>query len=243
MSLDLSGRVAVVTGAASGIGRASVAALRGAGALVAALDISPADGNGDIDLVCDVTDEDSVRTAFERVRSELGPVTIAHANAGVLMSVDGAAAELDLAAWNQTMAVNATGCFLAAKHAIPQMRELRRGGAIVITASIGGTAIGTGDLAYTASKGAVAAMTRSLAVQYGPEGIRSNALCPGPVRTPLSRMAQAEPEEFDRWVAGIPLGRIGEPAEIGSVVAFLASDAAAYMNGAVINIDGGMTVR
>lgn len=247
MTLDLTGRVAVVTGAASGIGRASASALRAAGVLVAALDIGDANGVGDLFVECDVTDEASVRSAFNRVRCELGPIGIAHANAGICLSGDGPGQDgpadiLELDVWNRTMAVNATGCFLVAKHAVPQMRERGRG-AIVLTASVGGTAIGTRHLAYTASKAAVAGMTRSLAVQFGPAGIRTNAVCPGPIRTPMSTMARAEPEEFDRWLSGIPLRRIGEPHDIGSVVTFLASDSAAFMNGAVVYIDGGMTVR
>lgn len=246
MSLDLTGRVAVVTGAASGIGRASASALQAAGALVAALDIGDADGVGDLFIECDVTDEASVRRAFDRVRGELGPIGIAHANAGICLSGDGPGQDgpadiLELDVWHRTMAVNATGCFLVAKHAIPQMRE-RGGGALVLTASVGGTAIGTRHLAYTASKAAVAGMTRSLAVQFGPEGIRSNAVCPGPIRTPMSTMARAEPAEFERWLTGIPIGRIGEPRDVGEVVAFLASDSAAFMNGAVVTVDGGMTV-
>lgn len=247
MTRDLEGRVAVVTGAASGIGRASAAALRAAGAHVAALDIGDASAVADLFIECDVTDEESVRSAFEHVRRELGPIAIAHGNAGICLSGDGPGQDghadiLDLDAWNRTMAVNATGCFLVAKYAVPQMREVARG-SIIFTASVGGTSIGTRHLAYTASKAAVAGMTRSLAVQYGPEGIRTNAICPGPIRTPLSPMARAEPAEFERLLTGIPLGRIGEPRDIGDVVAFLASDAAGFMNGAVVNVDGGMTVR
>jgi NAD(P)-dependent dehydrogenase (short-subunit alcohol dehydrogenase family) len=128
-----------------------------------------------------------------------------------------------------------------AKHVLPHMLAESRG-AIINTASVGGNAIGTPHLAYASSKAAVTGFTRALASQYGPLGIRTNAICPGPVRTPMSMMARSEGDELDRWLAGIPLRRIGEPWDIGGVVAFLASDAAAFMNGSVVTVDGGMTI-
>jgi len=246
MTGALAGRVAAVTGAASGIGRATVAAMRAEGAVVAALDVADGDSDADLSVVCDVTDESSVRRAMDAVRSELGPIDIVHANAGVCFNQDGErqdgpAHELELEVWTRTIAVNLTGAYLTAKHGLTDMLE-RRSGAIVLTASVGGASFGTRHLAYSSSKAGVVGMARSLAREYGPAGIRTNAVCPGPVRTPLSVMARSSGADYDEWLEGIPLRRIGEPDDIGRVVAFLASDAAAYLNGASIVVDGGMTI-
>lgn len=246
MTVRLDGRVAVVTGAASGIGRATVTALRRDGALVAALDIGDRSDGADLSVVCDVTDERSVARAFQQVRAELGPIDIVHANAGVCFNTDGApqdgpAHELELEVWSRTLAVNLTGAFLTVKHGLPDM--LARGaGAVVLTASVGGASFGTRHLAYSSSKAGVVGMARSLAREYGPAGVRTNAVCPGPIRTPLSVMARSSGAEYDEWIEGVPLRRIGEPDDIGNVVAFLVSDAAGYLNGASVVVDGGMTI-
>jgi NAD(P)-dependent dehydrogenase (short-subunit alcohol dehydrogenase family) len=242
----LAERVAVVTGGSSGIGLATVRALRAAGARVAALDVSDADAGADLSVACDVTVESSVRDAMHQVRNALGPIDIVHANAGVCFNddgpgQDGPAHELDLEIWDRTVAVNLTGAYLTVKHGLDDMLE-RRSGAIVLTASVGGASFGTHHLAYSSSKAGVVGMARSLAREYGPAGIRTNAVCPGPVRTPLSVMARSTGAAYDEWVEGIPLRRIGEPDDIGGVVAFLVSDAAAYLNGASITVDGGMTI-
>ncbi|WP_127817923.1 SDR family NAD(P)-dependent oxidoreductase [Microbacterium sp. CPCC 204701] len=246
MTTALAGRVAVVTGAASGIGSATVAALRADGAVVAALDIAATDAPADLFVPCDVAEEASVQAALQRVREELGPIDIVHANAGVCFNgegeaQDGPAHELELEVWSRTLAVNLTGAYLTVKHGLRDMLE-RRSGAVVLTASVGGASFGTRHLAYSSSKAGVVGMARSLAREYGPAGIRTNAVCPGPVRTPLSVMARSSGEEYDEWIEGIPLRRIGEPDDIGRVVAFLVSDAAGYLNGASIVVDGGMTI-
>lgn len=243
-SSPLRDRVAIITGAASGIGRATAAVLHDSGARVAALDLAavePAGLTRDLYVSCDVTDPASVADAVAAVRDQLGPVDVLHNNAGVLLSADGPAHALALDAWEQTFAVNITGCFLMAREVLPDMMARGRG-SIINTASVGGVAIGTENLAYSSSKAAVAGLTRALAVQYGRQGVRTNAICPGPIRTPMSSMARAEGAELERWLDQIPLHRIGDPVEVAQVVAFLASDAASYVNGATLTVDGGMVI-
>ena len=247
----LEGAVAVVTGAAGGIGLASARKLSDLGARVALLDLESerlAQLAGDLGapclaVPCDVSDEASVRAAIGEVTARLGPVSVLHNNAGICLNRgtgDGPAHTLELASWERTIAVNLTGCFLVAKHVLPAMLAAGRG-SIINTASVGGAYFGTQNFAYSASKAGVVGMTRALAAQYGGRGVRANAICPGSIRTAMSELASAQGPVRDEMLRGIPAGRIGEPAEIAELVAFLASDASSYLNGAVITADGGMT--
>ncbi len=247
----LKGAVAVVTGAAGGIGLASARKLSDLGARVALLDLESerlAQLAGDLGapclaVPCDVSDEASVRAAIGEVTARLGPVSVLHNNAGICLNRgtgDGPAHTLELASWERTIAVNLTGCFLVAKHVLPAMLAAGRG-SIINTASVGGAYFGTQNFAYSASKAGVVGMTRALAAQYGGRGVRANAICPGSIRTAMSELASAQGPVRDEMLRGIPAGRIGEPAEIAELVAFLASDASSYLNGAVITADGGMT--
>jgi glucose 1-dehydrogenase len=247
----LEGAVAVVTGAAGGIGLASGRKLSDLGARVALLDLESerlAEVAGDLGapclpVPCDVSDEASVRAAIGEVTARLGPVSVLHNNAGICLNRgtgDGPAHTLELASWERTIAVNLTGCFLVAKHVLPAMLAAGRG-SIINTASVGGAYFGTQNFAYSASKAGVVGMTRALAAQYGGRGVRANAICPGSIRTAMSELASAQGPVRDEMLRGIPAGRIGEPGEIAELVAFLASDASSYLNGAVITADGGMT--
>jgi len=247
----LEGAVAVVTGAAGGIGLASARKLSELGARVALLDLESERlgqlasdlGAPCLPVPCDVSDEASVRAAIGEVTARLGPVSVLHNNAGICLNRgtgDGPAHTLELASWERTIAVNLTGCFLVAKHVLPAMLAAGRG-SIINTASVGGAYFGTQNFAYSASKAGVVGMTRALAVQYGGRGVRANAICPGSIRTAMSELASAQGSVRDEMLRGIPVGRIGEPAEIAELVAFLASDASSYLNGAVITADGGMT--
>jgi glucose 1-dehydrogenase len=247
----LEGAVAVVTGAAAGIGLASARKLSDLGARVALLDLESerlvqlAAGLGAacLPVPCDISDEASVRAAIGQVTARLGPVSVLHNNAGICLNRgtgDGPAHSLELASWDRTIAVNLTGCFLVAKHVLPAMLAAGRG-SIINTASVGGAFFGTQNFAYSASKAGVVGMTRALAAQYGGRGVRANAICPGSIRTAMSELASAQGPVRDEMLRGIPAGRIGEPAEIAELVAFLASDASSYLNGAVITADGGMT--
>lgn len=246
----MQGEVAVITGGSRGIGRAAALAFRDRGAAVVQLDLADRlseEVPGILQVACDVTSESSVVAAVTSIREALGPVTILHNNAGVLLAEpgppphDGPAHQLDLEAWNRTFAVNITGAFLMAKHILPDM--LARGhGAIVNTASVGGNSIGTSNLAYASSKAALSGLTRSLAVQYGRLGVRTNSICPGPVRTQMSSMAKAEGADLEQWLNAIPLHRIGEPEEMAEAVVFLASEAASFINGVMLTADGGMVI-
>jgi glucose 1-dehydrogenase len=247
----LEGAVAVVTGAAGGIGLASGRKLSDLGARVALLDLESerlAELAGDLGapclpVPCDVSDEASVGAAIGEVTARLGPVSVLHNNAGICLNRgtgDGPAHTLELASWERTIAVNLTGCFLVAKHVLPAMLAAGRG-SIINTASVGGAYFGTQNFAYSASKAGVVGMTRALAAQYGGRGVRANAICPGSIRTAMSELASAQGPVRDEMLRGIPAGRIGEPGEIAELVAFLASDASSYLNGAIITADGGMT--
>lgn len=247
----LAGVVAVVTGAAGGIGQASTSKLSHLGASVALLDLDSerldqlaADlGVRCLPVPCDVSDEASVRAAIAETTERLGPVSVLHNNAGICLNRgtgDGPAHLLELDSWARTIAVNLTGCFLVAKHALPAMLDAGHG-SIITTASVGGAYFGTQNFAYSASKAGVVGMTRALAAQYGGRGVRANAICPGSIRTAMSELASAEGQNRDEMLKGIPAGRIGEPEEVADLVAFLASDASSYINGAVITADGGMT--
>jgi NAD(P)-dependent dehydrogenase (short-subunit alcohol dehydrogenase family) len=248
---DLDGAVAVVTGAAGGIGRATVEALARHRARVVALDtdldatqaVAERIGDAVYPLRCDVSDEASVCDAFEEIKQRFGHVGVLHNNAGIALGGgrgDGPADELDLATWKRTLDVNLTGCYLCTHHALPLMLA-GGGGAIINTASIAGPFIGTLNTAYCASKAGVVGFTRALVITHAARGIRANAICPGSVRTPMSAAVLKTPEVRARLIEGIPSGRVAEPADVANLVVFLASPGGAYLNGAVITLDGGLT--
>ena len=248
----LDGAVAVVTGAAGGIGAATVEALARQGAQVIALDTNleaaqalvERIGGGSTALRCDVSDEASVRDTFASIASAHGGVSVLHNNAGIALGGgrgDGPADELDLATWRRTLDVNLTGCFLCTHYALPAMLA-RGGGSIINTASVAGSFIGTLNTAYCASKAGVVGFTRALVITHAARGIRANAICPGSVRTSMAEAVLHTAEVRQRLIGSIPAGRVAEPADVANLVVFLASAAASYLNGAVITLDGGLTV-
>jgi NAD(P)-dependent dehydrogenase (short-subunit alcohol dehydrogenase family) len=254
MPMDgLEGRHVLVTGAASGIGEAVCGRLVREGALVTLVDrdaerlAAVHDGlstTGGRVWACptDVGDESGVRSAVAQAVERLGPLRGAVTSAGIFDPGDmQPLAGVELASFERTLRVNLIGTFLVAKFALPHLIE--HGGAIVTiasTAGIRGHGFGSG---YTASKGGVVALTRLLADQYGPHGVRTNCICPGATDTPMTGGAFREGELAERAKRGIPLHRIAEPREIGDVACFLLSDDASYVNGQVIAVDGGATVR
>ena len=243
----LDGKVAIVTGGGSGIGAESARVLASKGARVALvdLDITAAQAvAGEIDnaiaVECNVSEEESVRAAFDVVVDRLGPIDVLHNNAGICPTDDCAVDELDIAIWNKTLGVNLTGQFLCAKYAAKSM-QTSGGGAIVNTASVAGAYVGTVHTAYCAAKAGVVGLTRALVLTHAGKNIRTTAICPGSVETPMSRSALTAPAERERLIGGIPAQRIATPYDIAALVAFLASPAGSYLNGSIITADGGLT--
>ena len=246
--LGLSARVAVVTGAASGIGAAIARSLAQAGAHVALLDLNIQGaqalaqeicnaGGTAIAVACDIASEPDVAEAARQVEAALGPAEVLVNNAGFLRA--GALADVSLDDWSRVLAVNLTGYLLCAR-AFGRAMRVAGQGSIVNVASISGLFPQTGSGAYSASKAGVLLLSRQLAVEWGPQGVRSNAICPGMIRTALSAGFYEEPGFEARRAAVTASRRIGEPQDIADAALFLASPRASYVNGAEIVVDGGM---
>jgi NAD(P)-dependent dehydrogenase (short-subunit alcohol dehydrogenase family) len=241
----LDGRVAIVTGGSRGIGRAVVGRLRELGARVASLDVAaPATdepgADPDLHVPCDVTDEAAITSAVARVRDALGVVDVLVSNAGVNAYAD--AVELTSEEWDRFFALDLKATWLLARAVLPGMREAGRG-AIVAVSSVHATLTLPGRFPYAAAKAGLLGLTRSLALDEAPRGITVNAVCPGLVATALTRDAITRDAaiDADAVTAGLPLRRMGEPAEVAAVIAFLVSDAARFVTGAAIPVDGGVS--
>jgi NAD(P)-dependent dehydrogenase (short-subunit alcohol dehydrogenase family) len=249
----LRGRPVLVTGAASGIGEALCTRLAEEGAAVALLDRDrerlaaltdtlERRGARVIALPADVGREDQVRAAVERAAATLDGLGGIVTSAGIFRQPDRQPlADVDLETFERTLRVNLVGTFLALKYALPHL--VRHGGAVVTiasTAGLRGHGFGSG---YTASKGGVIALTRLVAEEYGPHGVRANCVCPGATDTPMTGGVYRQPERIEQMRRAIPLGRVAMPHEIGDVVAFLLSDDAAHVTGQILAVDGGSTVR
>ncbi|HEX3589550.1 MAG TPA: 3-oxoacyl-ACP reductase [Pseudonocardiaceae bacterium] len=244
----LAGRVAVVTGGASGIGLASVRRMAAEEATVVVADIDPIGGEAAATEVrglyvnVDVTSEADVRRLFNTAVDTYGAVDIAFNNAGISPPEDDSILVTDLDAWHRVQQVNLTSVFLCSKYAIEHMRGAGRGSVINTASFVATMGSATSQISYTASKGGVLAMSRELGVQFAREGIRVNALCPGPVNTPLlSELFAADPERAARRLVHVPIGRFAEPEEIAAAVAFLASDDASFITAATFLVDGGIS--
>ncbi|WP_306205548.1 3-oxoacyl-ACP reductase [Actinoplanes sp. RD1] len=244
----LQDRVAVITGAGSGIGLATARRFAAEGARVVAVDISADAGKAAADEVggefvaCDVSDEEQVRALFDGVASRYGRVDIAFNNAGISPPEDDSILTTGIEAWERVLKVNTTSVFFCCKYAIPHMQRQGKGSIINTASFVALLGAATSQIAYTASKGGVLAMTRELGVQFAREGIRINALCPGPVATPLlMELFAKDPERAARRLVHVPMGRFAEPEEIAAAVAFLASDDASFMTASQFVVDGGIT--
>jgi NAD(P)-dependent dehydrogenase (short-subunit alcohol dehydrogenase family) len=237
----LEGKVCAITGAASGIGAASARAFADEGARVAGLDVSP-DSEGELALEVDVTDEAQVRDAYARIRDELGRIDVLFNNAGINPDDDTSATDTDVETWQRVQDVNLKSVFLCCKHGIPHLLAAG-GGSVINTASfvsVMGAAVS--QISYTASKGGVLALSRELGVEFADRGVRVNALCPGPVNTPLLRELFAkDPDRAAKRLVHIPMGRFGEPEEIARAALFLASDDSSFVTATTFLVDGGLS--
>jgi NAD(P)-dependent dehydrogenase (short-subunit alcohol dehydrogenase family) len=241
MAGRLDGKVCVITGAAGGIGAATVEAFAREGAKVVGVDLHD-DSPGDLALAVDVTDEDAVREMYARVRDELGGVDVLFNNAGISPDDDTSVLDTSLEAWQRVQDVNLKSVFLCCKHGIPHLLE-RGGGSVINTASfVAVMGAATSQISYTASKGGVLALTRELGVEFARRNVRVNALCPGPIDTPLLRELFAkDPEKAQRRLVHVPMGRFGKAEEIANGVLFLASDESSFVTATTFLVDGGLS--
>jgi len=245
----LEGKVAVITGAASGIGREAALLFSAEGARVCVADVDAEAGertasecaDGFFQRV-DVTDSESVGGLYEAAAERFGGIDVLYNNAGIMPADDASVLDTEPDAWNRVLAVNATGVFLCCQHGIPHLLD-RGGGSVINVASfVALMGAATSQIAYTASKGAVLSMSRELAVEFARRGVRVNALCPGPVETPLlMRLFGDDPAALERRRVHLPMGRLAQAREIAQAALFLASDESSYVTGATFTVDGGIT--
>ena len=244
----LADRVAVITGAGSGIGLATAMRLASEGTTIVAVDVDEgagkqvADETGGLFVRADVSAEDDVRRIYATAHEAYGSIDIAFNNAGISPPDDDSILTTGLDVWNRVQQVNLTSVYLCCKHAIGYMRRQGRGSVINTASFVAVVGSATSQISYTASKGGVLALSRELGVQFAREGIRVNALCPGPVNTPLLReLFAADPERAARRLVHVPTGRFAEAEEIAAAVAFLASDDASYITASCFMVDGGIS--
>ncbi|HEX6656356.1 MAG TPA: glucose 1-dehydrogenase [Candidatus Limnocylindria bacterium] len=253
--MRLQDKVAIITGAGSGMGRVAAQMFAAEGASIVVAEFDQAAGDETVRLVteaggqatfvqADVSREDDARRMVEEAVSAYGRVDVLYNNAGVMPEADHSVIDTDVETWDKVMAVNLRGVFLGCKHAIPRMVEQGSGSVINISSFVAILGCSVPQDAYTASKGAVLSLTRSLAVQFGPSGVRTNAICPGPIETPLLMDWLVKDEEAKRLrLARNPTGRFGKPEEVVNLAIYLASDESRWTNGAAMVIDGGITVN
>jgi NAD(P)-dependent dehydrogenase (short-subunit alcohol dehydrogenase family) len=245
----LDGKVCVITGAGGGMGREAALLFCEEGAKVCAADIdgaaagqTAADAGEAFGLEVDVADSNSVRRMYEETAQRYGGVDVLYNNAGISPADDASILETEPDAWQRVQDVNTKGVYLCCKHGIPHLLE-RGGGSVINVASfVALVGAATSQISYTASKGAVLSLSRELAVQFARQGVRVNALCPGPVETPLLlRIFGDDPAAYERRRVHLPMGRLAKPREIVNAALFLASDESSYVNGATFLVDGGLT--
>ncbi len=253
MSGRLSGKVCLITGAGSGMGRVAAQTFAREGALVAALDLKAdsvketvasvaKNGGRAVAISCDVTKEADVKKAVEQTVKEFGKLHVLYNNAGVFPEKDHSVLDTEEKVWDFVYAVNVKGIAWVCKYGIPELLKAGGGSVINVASFVALVGCSVPQDAYTASKGAVIALTKSLAVQFGPQGVRSNAICPGPIETPLLMdWLLKEPKEKAKRMNRIPMGRFGKPEDIVNLALYLASDEATWTNGAALVCDGGIT--
>jgi NAD(P)-dependent dehydrogenase (short-subunit alcohol dehydrogenase family) len=239
--MRLAERVCVITGAAGGIGAATAERFAREGARVVGVDLRSHEV-GELALQADLTDEQAVAGMYTRIRREMGRIDVLFNNAGISPTDDASVLETTLEAWERVQSANLRSVFLCCKHGIPHLLE-GGGGSVINTASfvaVMGSA--TSQISYTASKGGVLALSRELGIEFARRGVRVNALCPGPVDTPLLRELYAkDPEQAARRLVHVPMGRFARAEEIAGAVLFLAGDDSSYVNATEFVVDGGIS--
>ncbi len=248
----LDGKACVITGSGGGIGRTAALLFAREGARVAVSDIDEESGRETVVLIedsggeaifvaADVSKDDDVEALFRRATEHFGRLDVSYHNAGIMHERDAGPVDTPLDVWDQTIDIDLKGVFLCCRHAIPRLLDSGGGSIINVASFVALLGAANPQIAYTASKGGVASMTREVAVQYARHGIRANALCPGPVRTPMLEELIADAERRDNRLNHIPLNRFAEAGEIAQAALFLASDLSSYMTGAELVVDGGIT--
>jgi NAD(P)-dependent dehydrogenase (short-subunit alcohol dehydrogenase family) len=241
MADRLRDRVCVITGAASGIGAAAAERFADEGARVVGVDVA-GESPAELSLQADVSDEEAVIGVYSRVRESLGRIDVLFNNAGINPTDDGSVLETSLETWQRVQDVNLRSVFVCCKHGIPHLLE-SGGGSVINTASfVAMMGAATSQISYTASKGGVIALSRELGVEFARRGVRVNALCPGPVATPLlMELFASDPVQAARRLIHLPMGRFAEPAEVAGAALFLASDDSSYVTASAFMVDGGLS--
>ena len=249
----LAGRVALITGGASGLGLVGAERFAAEGARIVIADVAGSETaeqavetvaavGGEVSFVhCDVSDEAAVAAAVEHTMATFGALHVLYNNAGVMIADDDDPVSTPIATYERTMDINVRGVLLGCRHGIPAMLASGGGSIVNVASFVAHMGAATPQIAYTASKGAVLAMTREIAVIYARQGIRANALCPGPVMTPMLAKFLADDARRQRRLVHIPMGRFGDPIEIANAALFLASDESSWMTGQSLIVDGGIT--
>ena len=237
----LEGKVCVITGAASGIGAESARLFADEGARIVGVDLEEG-AEGELALVADVTDSDQVREMYEEARSKLGRIDVLFNNAGINPPDDVSVVDTDLEAWQRVQDVNIRGVLLCCKHGIPHLLDAGGGSVINMASFVAVLGAAVSQISYSASKGAVLSMSREMGVEFARRGLRVNALCPGPVDTPLLQELFAKDRaQAERRLVHLPMGRFAQAREIAQAALFLASDDSSYVNAATFMVDGGIS--
>jgi len=238
----LEGKVCVVTGTASGIGAESARLFAAEGAKVVGIDLDGEQAAGALTIAADVADENQVRSALAEAREQFGRIDVLMNNAGINPTDDGSVLETSLESWQRVQDVNLRSVFLCCKHGIPHLVAAGGGSVINVASFVAVMGAAVSQISYTASKGAVLSLSRELGVEFADRGVRVNALCPGPVNTPLLKELFAkDPERAAKRLVHIPMGRFGEPEEIAKAALFLASDDSTFVTASSFLVDGGLS--
>jgi NAD(P)-dependent dehydrogenase (short-subunit alcohol dehydrogenase family) len=248
----LDGKVALITGAGNGMGRCAAELFAAEGARVVVADFDEALGTATVDAITaaggdaafvavDVADNDQVAAMVQFARDRFGGLHVLYNNAGIFPADDGGVTETPEPTWQRVMDVNLKGVWLGCKHGVPALIDSGGGSIVNVASFVAIVGAATAQIAYTASKGGVLSMTREIAVEHARNGVRANALCPGPIATPMLEELMSDPARRQRRMVHIPMGRLGRAEELARAALFLASDDSSYMTGASLVVDGGIT--